>query len=341
LKDQDNELLFQILDERVLGFKEILMILGKRSLDIADLHIELSIILGNNVKWSNNYQTLVRAGWLQSMKFITKEKNVYILTELGKKLLSKSANMMVETKILDPVIKTRPETILVTETDIIQQTEPISHMVTHVTETCDEVSVIINDLVGSEHAASNPDMYEEAITNAFAYLGFDSKHIGKAGHTDVLAIAPLGSTLKYTITIDGKSSSNDKIPQRQISWDSLNEHKNENHADYAVVVAPGFAGGDMLERAKKHDVLLVETKSLIELGSKQHLHMAGLLQNKTSPSTTLSFCRKAAYHLSLCSLFWEYSSTSCSIFQSGTENESAKNLCCKLTSCTIKHQTWD
>lgn len=248
LENPDDELLFNQLDKKIIGFKEILFILSKRPLGIEDLHKELLLTLGNNIEWDSSRQTLVRARWLQSMKFISKPNGLYTLTEPGKTLVQKfgqQAPITIErTNINYPPAKKQDD-----KKDI---------------KTMDSLC-IINELEESQHDATNPERYEIAITEAFRYIGFSTDHLGKAGRTDVLSTAHLGEDMEYSMVIDGKSTASEKIPERQISWDSINEHREENNAIYAVVVAPGFSGGDLIDRAKKHNVLLIDTKSLIEV----------------------------------------------------------------------------
>ena len=80
----------------------------------------------------------------------------------------------------------------------------------------------------------------------------------------MLAVAPLGRA-QYTIVIDGKTTTREKVIEGQITRDTLLEHRDRHAAKYIAVVGPGFAGGDLIERARKHRVLLVPTDALIEL----------------------------------------------------------------------------
>jgi hypothetical protein len=248
LKNPDNEVIFKVLDGKIIGFKEMLIILSKKSLNLEDLHNELLTTLGNGIEWNTFRQTKVRAKWLQSMKFVKKIDDLYTLTESGKILLTKLP-------ITDVTIQEDSQKELIKPIQVKENIKIID----------EEAHSVIRELQDSEHAATVPERYEIAIAEAFDYLGFSSEHFGKAGRTDVLATAYLGADQEYSVSIDGKSTSSDKIPERQISWDSINDHKLEDNADYTVVIAPGFAGGDLLERAKKHNILLIETKSLIEL----------------------------------------------------------------------------
>lgn len=109
-----------------------------------------------------------------------------------------------------------------------------------------------------------PKRYEEAIKEAFEFLGFRSEHRGEPGETDVIAVANLGDGT-YSIILDGKTTKGERIICRHISWPTMKEHRVKHNADYAVIVGPLFAGGDLLKRSKTYEILLLQTETLIEL----------------------------------------------------------------------------
>jgi hypothetical protein len=127
-----------------------------------------------------------------------------------------------------------------------------------------EGDIIANKLRETQHLAKEFGRFEEALGEAFGFLGFFAQKLGKAGDTDVLAVAHLKDE-SYSVVVDGKTTEADKITERQISWPALLEHREKRKAKFAAVVAPSFAGGDLTERARKFAVTLLETETIIKL----------------------------------------------------------------------------
>lgn len=243
LEHPNNKLLFQILDNNVLGFSEMVLLLGRKPHNLDELHKALIKELETyRVKWTAAYgQPYWRVNWLRSMGLITVHGHAFCLTDAGQELLAELGG---------PIIK-----------------EPKEHEVKRIEELTPESTVekICTKLKETEHLSSDPEKYEETIAEALAFLGFDVEHRGEPGETDVIAIADLADE-KYTIILDGKTTATEKIIDRHISWPTIEEHRERHQADYAVVVGPSFAGGDLLERARtRYKVLLLETDTLIEL----------------------------------------------------------------------------
>jgi hypothetical protein len=243
LEHPDNKFLFQTLDKNVLGFSEMLTLLGNKPCNLQELHKALIKELEPyHVQWTTAYgQPYWRVNWLRSMGFVTVRGHEFCLTDAGQNLLTELGVTVVKVR-KEPKVKPCPEPT------------PES-----------TAEKICTTLKSTEHASSEPEKYEEAIAEALSFLGFDVEHRGEAGETDVIAIANLGDE-KYKIILDGKTTAGEKIIDRHISWPTMDEHREKHRAHYAVVVGPSFAGGDLLERAKmRYKVLCLETDTLIEL----------------------------------------------------------------------------
>jgi hypothetical protein len=119
-------------------------------------------------------------------------------------------------------------------------------------------------LTEDQRKGATPDLFEQSIAAAFAFLGFEATHVGGPGNTDVFARAPLGSET-YSTTIDGKSSQNGKITNGQIDWYAIEGHREANKAKYAAVIGESLAGGDLLRNAQKSMVVLITTPMLCEI----------------------------------------------------------------------------
>jgi hypothetical protein len=123
---------------------------------------------------------------------------------------------------------------------------------------------IILKLEKSQTKSQFPNEFEEAIKDAFDFLGFKAEWIGGSGDTDVILTANIGKA-SYKITVDGKTSSSGKIPDSQIDWYSLKDHKEKNQANFVLIVGPNFSGGNLEKRAEADGVFLLKTEHLILL----------------------------------------------------------------------------
>lgn len=95
---------------------------------------------------------------------------------------------------------------------------------------------------------------EDAIPPALRSLGFEVSPIGGNGKPDGLAKAilgvrsdatdALGKRSDYSFTYDAKSSGHSAIKAEKVRASALARHRDDYHADHALVVAPGFEGGD-------------------------------------------------------------------------------------------------
>lgn len=246
LAKPENSTLFVILDEHVRGFRETLDIIFEKELDMEGLGRELSLRLG--MSWEAAYgQPYWRVNWLRSMGFVTLEESRFKLTEPGRKLRESLPRIEPPRQRIEVQA---PEKQIVLE----RQAAP----------TDARFSQIRDELKQTGHLSQDSSKFESAIAGAFELLGFTSQRLGKPGDTDVLAVAHLGPE-SYAIAIDGKTTRDDKISERQISWDSLLSHKEKRSADFIAVLAPSFAGGDLIDRAQRHEVTLIETETLIKL----------------------------------------------------------------------------
>src|SRR3972149_4805306 len=119
-------------------------------------------------------------------------------------------------------------------------------------------NLITMRLKEAQFKSDSPTDFEEAIKDAFNFLGFEGELIGGKGDTDVLLTANIGQE-SFKINVDGKTSKSGKIIDRQIDWISLRDHKRKNKADFIVVVGPSFSGRNLLEQFK---VIIQEMQSL-------------------------------------------------------------------------------
>ena len=104
--------------------------------------------------------------------------------------------------------------------------------------------------------------FEEALAEAFRFLGFDAVQIGGRSDTDVKITSPLGKDA-YVAIIDAKSSRTGRVPDTSLNFASLRDHKEKNRADHVMVIAPSFTRGNAIKHAEREDVTLMELEPFI------------------------------------------------------------------------------
>jgi hypothetical protein len=113
----------------------------------------------------------------------------------------------------------------------------------------------------------NPKRFEESIARAFTAMGCDAEHIGGSGEADVVVSLALGDeTAKFVL--DAKTCQKGSV-KMTYNYLPLEQHQAQNEADFAIVVAPGFAGGNTQQFAETHSIGLMSTKVLQSL-VRQH-----------------------------------------------------------------------
>ncbi len=128
----------------------------------------------------------------------------------------------------------------------------------------DEADRLAGELLEAQNDSANPTQFERVLAAAFEYLGFRARHVGGSGQTDIL-LASQASAASYRVVVDAKSSRNGRVADAQIDWNSLGDHRKAEGADYALVVAPDFSGGNLLKRADDYGVVLLKAEALADL----------------------------------------------------------------------------
>ena len=141
-------------------------------------------------------------------------------------------------------------------------TEPIARRT-------DELAELVAELGSSSTDSSNPNRFEQAVTAAFAFLGFESAWLGGAGKTDVMLDAQLAGDESYRVIVDCKTSASGSVSDQQIDWITLKEHRAKHNADYVAIVAPNPSGNRLFERAVDNGVTVISSDQLAAL-CRQH-----------------------------------------------------------------------
>lgn len=151
-------------------------------------------------------------------------------------------------------------------------------------------------------AESDETGLEKILVQAFNILGFEAVPIGKSGNPDGLAIAQLPQISKeedhsYKVTLEAKSTKHKAAKSTNIDILTIEQHRKDYNADFAIVVARDFEGGDdeeskICKNAKDKSVTLLRTKDLSKLVYLAGPHRVNLydfrefFENCITPSQT-------------------------------------------------------
>lgn len=121
---------------------------------------------------------------------------------------------------------------------------------------------MLTEMRFSSRDSSNPNRFEKALKEVFELLGFESILLGGSGKTDILLKTHTTPKFSYTVAVEAKSTALGNVTESVIDFDTIKEHKKKHSADYNVIVGPSFHGNRVIERAKEHDVLLLNIDDL-------------------------------------------------------------------------------
>lgn len=106
--------------------------------------------------------------------------------------------------------------------------------------------------------------FEHAVAATFRHLGLQAQHVGNSGETDVLVTVIVDPKTTYRVVVEVKTSAN-AVTEQSLNFNVLNDHRKQHDADFAVVVAPKFAGSRLRRWANEHKVSLIESRYLSDL----------------------------------------------------------------------------
>lgn len=124
------------------------------------------------------------------------------------------------------------------------------------------VAGLVAELTAAATAVEDPTRLERAVADAFTLLGFEARHIGGGGKTDVLATVDTSAGGTARVIIDAKASRSGAVAEGAVSFDTLREHKKQHRADHVVLVGPNFDSGRTKRRAEEHDVRILTVGEL-------------------------------------------------------------------------------
>jgi len=104
--------------------------------------------------------------------------------------------------------------------------------------------------------------FEQAISDTFTRMGFESRTISGSGATDVLVKWRDGSGAARTATVEAKSRAGGSISHTDISDVALETHKARHGADRVAIIATAFAGDTIKTMATTRSWTLIDAASL-------------------------------------------------------------------------------
>ncbi|MFK3981287.1 hypothetical protein ACI2K4_13020 [Micromonospora sp. NPDC050397] len=119
--------------------------------------------------------------------------------------------------------------------------DPVSADVAEIVER-DSVGAVIDELQEAAVCGEEPARLERALGKVLQLLGLaDVTVLGQGpGRTDVLATLPVPWYEGTTICFDAKASSSALVPESQVSFAALGEHRAKHSARWSVLVGPAF-----------------------------------------------------------------------------------------------------
>ena len=200
--------------------------------------------------WKTPTQIAIRRGWLQAAGFIEIDDKKIAITEAGRAFLRGGLSLVTAPPEPVPVPEPMPTPSTVEET-------PFFHTPTR----SDELAAALEK---SSTESGDPSRFEQAVRDAFAFLGFRTELRGGSGKTDVLLTAPLGRSDSYKVAVDAKTTGSGRLTDGQVDWDTLVEHRQKERADYSLLVGPDPSGARLYSRAVNHRVTVLSARQLAE-----------------------------------------------------------------------------
>ena len=121
--------------------------------------------------------------------------------------------------------------------------------------------------------------FEEAVRDAFAFLGFEAQLLSGAGQTDVLVSGVRqpadgddrsANRWRYRAVVDAKAVSKGKLTSGQVTWPAIEKHRKLHQAEYALLVGPE-PSGQLLDFATSARIGVLAAELLAELVAKHAL----------------------------------------------------------------------
>jgi hypothetical protein len=111
---------------------------------------------------------------------------------------------------------------------------------------------------------------EDAVVEALQALGFTATKIAKTGRTDGIAKCPVPSSKArpdrgYIFTFDAKASVAGRVKTSDLKAEKLRLHREDEGADYTLVVAPEFEAGQIEKVCRNAECTPMRARTLAKL----------------------------------------------------------------------------
>lgn len=227
----------------VIGYPELLQRMNDGPLTFNELDTYLKDQLQTG--WASRNQAAFRLGWLRSLGYVAKVDREFTLTDAGRALAS--------SMIIDEA-KTKPPQHPV---DFVAPPKVVTKFITEATKIADEIQRTA--MLGGTGIE-----FEQSAASAFKLLGFHIECIGGSGNPDIVATALMGLQ-SYRVLIEAKSRTSGTVSQNDVNFFAVKDHKQKASADYAVVFANDFSGGNLEKWAATEMVRLLRVEELQQL----------------------------------------------------------------------------
>ena len=239
--------------------------------------------------WQKDSQIAYRLGWLRSAGFAQqKPGNTYQATDAG-------------LSFLDRIKLYRPNELTTVSVDDLGVQPPVreggsvhegngteggelptdeSHPIRPEPKSPRSLATdIAQRLIQCANDGARHKEFEEAVRDAFAFLGFEAQLLSGAGQTDVLVSGVrqpadgddrTANRWRYKAVVDAKAVSKGKLTSGQVTWPAIEKHRKLHQAEYALLVGPE-PSGQLLDFATSARIGVLAAELLAELVARHAL----------------------------------------------------------------------
>lgn len=134
---------------------------------------------------------------------------------------------------------------------------------------------IVAELRAAGTRSEQPRRLDEAVAEAFRFLGASATVIGGPGNTDVLVEFGIQPSDRIVAIVDAKSAAHGIVNESAVNLNAIEDHRKKHGASLAAIVAPGF-GGRLGGWAREKRTALLTTDFLADVVRKHAKTPLGL-----------------------------------------------------------------
>ncbi len=209
--------------------------------------------------WQTSTQIENRRGWLQSAGLIRYDKRSRHLHRTDK------GTDFLEHVSVQPPIDPQPQTEPLSSGIVEEEPQPPDPMSDHEqAQSNGGVAELVDRILASSTDSANHTQFELVVRDAFRFLGFNARHLGGSGRTDVLLEAQLGRDASFSVAIDAKTSGSGGL-REGFDWLALDDHRRNHAADFLMLIGPNPSGRRLFNRAEELGVAVLSAEELADL----------------------------------------------------------------------------